>query len=316
MGVIWIVMMNIELLRMNELRVLGFYRGYLIERYGDNAKKQFGLSDDANYIRNVIKNFISIKTRSERDGLIKDMNRDMNENIISTNELSWIFESFEMTSFMWGAVVLEKNEDDRSELKMNPMNIDFNTYIKMGLPLYVFHHEQRVKILIDYFDKQWFFSNKVSSMKLIDNLTMEWKIESKSVKEFKWLSIENKGSIDWALDYLKKYDDSERYNGSGINSLPIFNSVNLHEKKIDIYSILRLWRCHHSEKTLLISNMNKAWQQRKLRHERTTKKAINCYVDIEVKKKLDELVKDSGFQMNYILADLINRAHDIKFSKK
>lgn len=309
-------MINIGLLRMNELRVLGFYRDYLIKIYGDNAKKQFGISDDANYIKNTINNFISIKTRSEKDELIKNMNRDMHENIISTNEFSWVFKSFELTSFMWGAVVLEKNEDDRSVLKMNPMNIDFNAYIKMKLPLYTHHHEQRVQILIEYFDKQWFFSNKISSMKLIDNLTMAWKIESKSVKEFKWLSIENKGSIDWALDYLKKYHDSERYNGSGINSLSIFNSVNLNEKIIDIYSILRLWRCHHSEKTLLISNMNKAWQQRKLRHERTTKKAINCYVDIEVKKKLDELVKDSGFQMNYVLADLINRAHDIKFSKK
>ncbi|HHR5883428.1 hypothetical protein [Moellerella wisconsensis] len=311
-------MINIGLLRDNELRVLIFYRNYLVNIYGGNTDRQIIFSDNVSHMKSIIHEFISVKTKSqtERDKLVHRLNRGMNENIIPTDELSWVFKSIEITSFIWGYIVLRKDENDKSVLNMDARKIPNNAYKKMGGELYPASHENRVKVLIFYFDNQWILSKGINSYKLIEQLIVQWNKLSENAINFKWLSIEDSNSINWAFDYLKKYHETEAYNGGGINSFPIFNPVNLYEKKLAIYSILRLWSCHHSEKTLLISNMNKAWQQRKLRHERTTKKAINCYVDIEVKKKLDELVKDSGFQMNYVLADLINRAHDIKFSTK
>lgn len=311
-------MTNIGLLRGNDLRALIFYRSYLVSIYGGNSDRQIAFSDNVNHMKNSIQEFISVKSKNqtERDELVRQLNSNMNKNIISIDELSWVFKSFEITSFIWGYIVLRKDEHDKSVLNMDSRNIPNNVYKKMGGDLYPTSHSSRVSLLVYYFDNQWILSKGINSYELIERLIIKWNNLSKNISKLKWLSIEDSNSINWAFEYLKKYHEVEACNGGGINSFPIFNPVNLHEKNLAIYSILRLWSCHHSEKTHLISNMNKAWQQRKLRHERTTKKAINCYVDIEVKKKLDELVKDSGSQMNYVLADLINRAYDLKFSKK
>ncbi len=61
---------------------------------------------------------------------------------------------------------------------------------------------------------------------------------------------------------------------------------------------------------MLINNLNRAWRQRLLRRERTNKKAINCYLDITVKEKLDFLVKNKRCQINELLTDLINEEYD------
>ncbi|MCG9528821.1 hypothetical protein MCM45_20000, partial [Providencia rettgeri] len=97
-------MINVGLLRDNELRILIFYRNYLINIYGADTQRQISFSDNVSHMKNIIYEFISIKTKNqtEKDKLVHRLNRGMNENVISIDDLSWIFKSIEITSFIWG----------------------------------------------------------------------------------------------------------------------------------------------------------------------------------------------------------------------
>ncbi|HHR6080200.1 TPA: hypothetical protein ACS7ZY_002592, partial [Providencia alcalifaciens] len=145
-----------------------------------------------------------------------------------------------------------------------------------------------------------------------DILKRQWLQLSDGVKPFKWLNETSTEGIEWAWQYLVDYHKSEHIDAGrmGIDSLQYFNPINPEEKYLAIYSVLKLWNSHHFEKKMLINNLNRAWRQRQLRRERTNKKAINCYLDITVKEKLDFLVKNKRCQINELLTDLINEEYD------
>lgn len=307
-------------------RFLLFYWRFLFYLF-DIDEKDFWKDNVYSNIKDNIDSFLleNVKKNQDTNKIVNELNYFARENILPLSDFKWIFDSEEITGLVWGYLVLERdiwNDTVIERYRKNNGKIDVrNSYESLNLPLIDNGHNGRIENIISYFDRQFLECHVVNSIDILNELRVIWFESNKIVKKFKWLNAKNGDSIRWAYDYIKKYNDKAfpNYNKdkySGIAPLSIFKPISNHEMEIAIYNILKLWECHPSEKTLFIMNMNKAWQQRKLRHERTTKKAINCYVDIEVKNKLDELVKDSGFQMNYVLADLINRAHDIKFSKK
>ncbi|EJD6044295.1 hypothetical protein M0J40_RS16825 [Providencia rettgeri] len=317
-------MKKFGLLNKEDPRRLLFYWRAIFYFLKINEKEFWGANVYSN-IKNDIDFFLreNIKDHRERIELINHLNYLAIQNILPLSDFKWVFDNEEITSFVWGYLILERDIWNEDVIKRKESIDDKckarNSYESLNLPMIDNGHHRKTEDIVLYFDSQYLDSEVINSIDILNQLKDMWAISNNIVKKFKWLNAKNGDSTKWAFDYIKKYNDKEfpNYNkDSGISPLSIFKPISNHEMEISIYNILKLWECHPSEKTLFIMNMNKAWQQRKLRHERTTKKAINCYVDIEVKNKLDELVKDSGFQMNYVLADLINRAHDIKFSKK
>ncbi len=77
------------------------------------------------------------------------------------------------------------------------------------------------------------------------------------------------------------------------------------ERLLAIRASLDLWDNAPDNKQLFLLNLNKAWNQRKLRQSRTDKKALNSYLKNETKLQLDKLAVHYGIRISDVLDKLI-----------
>lgn len=294
----------------NDVRVLRLIIKNLSNEYDINS--QLLKNDNKEELQRKIIKKLSEQNKNKPE-IIESLIDNARLNIISKKEFDWIINDKYISHYVFNYIFTQENESylPSSEFFAELKN-QINKIEKTNKILTVVNHEERILEIINYFDLTC--GNDINAKySFMEELKKGWAHSYSDVKNFKWLTLDNSDSIDWAVDYLKKYNDSERKisHNENKNVLLInnFNPINDEEKTLAIYTTLRLWKCHHSEKRLLISNMNKAWQQRKLRRDREDKKAINCYVDKKVKEKLDILVKHKRCQMNQVITDLINDAY-------
>ncbi|HIE0659593.1 TPA: hypothetical protein ACXJEZ_002094 [Providencia rettgeri] len=312
--------MTIETLNnQNNIRSILFYSKVLREKWGFTPKEN--QYSDLKSLRDEINLFIiQPKYPSiSKTELISSLNKLNKINIIDIDLFNWFKDDPITTSFVWGYIC--NNLEIILSIKygmLTHQNTSTSTYEKLNLNKNPASHEERIKIIISYFDYGFIDENGGMKESILKDIQKKWYHASNDVREFKWLSNDNYESINWAFDYLLKYNTSETnkidndfnlLKGASTLPLKLFKPINIKEKLIAIYSALQLWDCHHSEKKMLLSNMNKAWQQKMLRKERENQKSINCYVNSDVKIKLDELVTYKNSRINKVLSDIITEAH-------
>ncbi|NYT60717.1 hypothetical protein H0A66_00030 [Alcaligenaceae bacterium] len=103
------------------------------------------------------------------------------------------------------------------------------------------------------------------------------------------------------MSYQNHLEDNKTV---GIPILTNFLLVNTHETYLAIYCVLRLWECHHAEKTLFMRNFSKAWRQLVAR-QKEDQKTINAFVSVDAKTKLDKLRKIYRMPIGELLELLI-----------
>lgn len=299
-----------EIERINDIRTLLFIINKLNPTWDIN--RHLLRSNDKKIIQNEITKILNLQEKNNTK-IINSLVDSARENMLPMKEFDWIINDKNIAHYIFGYIFIRENGGVLSDVTTtSALNKQINELKKTERILTTVNHEERILEIINYFDLT---STDEVNLKYLfmDELKKSWFHSCLDVKMFKWLTLDNLDSIDWAFDYLKKYNELERKGlldrNKDVLLINFFNPINLEEKKLAIYTILKLWKCHHSEKRLLISNMNKAWQQRKLRRDRENKKAINCYVDKKVKDKLDFLVEYKRCQMNQVITDLINDAY-------
>ena len=78
------------------------------------------------------------------------------------------------------------------------------------------------------------------------------------------------------------------------------------ERNLALRTAIDLWDDAPDTKRLFLLNLNKAWNQQKLRQSRTDKKALNTYLKNETKTRLDFMAERSGVLISDMLEMLIN----------
>lgn len=89
-----------------------------------------------------------------------------------------------------------------------------------------------------------------------------------------------------------------------------FRPVNAEEQRLAICAAFDLWETEIASKKLFLINLNKAWNQRKLRRARTNKKALNTYLKNETKLKLDLLAEHGSMRVSDVLEKMINEYYE------
>lgn len=263
--------------------------------------------DNINIMRKELNDYEG-KYLGDKYELVNHLARLRNINLIPMESFGWIEADKESCCFFWGLI------------KSN-MIIDFANYKRMTfttidddiLKYNPCNHKERFLRIVEYFDSLLTEDNSYNKKELMEYIKRQWLLSCKDVKPLNWLDVNSSKCVLWCWNYLEGYDRDEREASSlvnGINSLSYFNPTNNEERFLAIYSVLKLWKCHHSEKKMLISNMSKAWHQRKLREERVGQKAINCYLDAEVKERLDKLARQRRCQLSEFLTELINEEYE------
>ena len=126
----------------------------------------------------------------------------------------------------------------------------------------------------------------------------------------KWLPDEEEAVL-WAWNNLSKTQQistleelSLNINSGGLTTW--FTPLSHTERNLALRAALDLWVDAPDSKRLFLLNLNKAWNQQKLRQSRTDKKALNTYLKNETKTRLDFMAERSGVRISDMLEMLIN----------
>lgn len=301
--------------RVNDLRTLKFFVHRL--RVGPGFPSfSLPVTNEKSVIKSALNEYLAtsypdIATRENTSNWL------MNEaaiNLIPSDRFNWLKENQDACCAVWGYLVsvannrLHGQHTGNSAIDTMPFGV---LYHQMNISPRPTSHSERFGCIEDYFDNWINFADpRIQKSDFMENLKNQWVSVLKHVKVFDWLSEPEKDGCEWAWRYLEDYHRKEIDSDNlGINTINFFYPINDAEKFLAIYAALRIWDCHKAEKTLLLKNMNKAWKQRQLRREREDKKAINSYVDIKVKERLDQLARYNRCQINEVLTELINKEY-------
>jgi hypothetical protein len=299
----------------NDLRTLKFFVHRL--RNAQNLPPFFGpATNEKSVIKSALNDYLTTShlDSSSREHTSTWLLSEAANNLIPLDQFDWLKENQDACCAVWGHLSNVKNHFLHGQGTGNPLIDSFPNmvlYQQMNIPPKPTSHAERFECIKEYFDT-WIQAPYFGIPKsfFMGKLKSEWIAMLKEVKIFSWLISPGRDTCEWAWKYLEDYDRKETGESRvGIKEINFFYPINESEKFLAIYAALRIWDCHKAEKTLLLKNMNKAWRQRQLRREREDKKAINCYVDLKTKERLDKLARYNRCQINEVLTDLINNEY-------
>lgn len=235
-----------------------------------------------------------------------------NEYIIDNENFRWFENNPHACAYLWSRIKNQNNYEFNKNIRddINRANESNN------IPDYLHDNKMRfskIQLIFDLLNYR-----TIDKIKTINDFKYLWLKDMNNPGEIKWLSEDNQDACCWAWSYLKNYDDEEckdQFSNTGINSIVYFNPLDDTEKYLSIYAVLRTWTCHHSEKTLFLQNMTKAWKQREFRKNQHDKKVLNCNLHNTVKSHLDELAKAYSMTITDLVAKLIEDEYNLSDKK-
>lgn len=302
-----------QLIKSRDLRVCSFYAGWL------GVNNIINTSDiphqDAESCRLALNKLINqfIPNAEQQARLFSDMETARDENILPLESFDWLKQDERATFWLWAYICKAGDY----ELGIDPpANAEFgkNWYQRINLSLSPTSHQERMHILIAFFDNIYISTPPVNHLKkqVLDKLKDRWKIIYSRPLPLKWLSNEE-DAVLWAWNNLQKVQQEKVGNIGGLYmslSTPglttWFTPLSHSERYLALRAALDLWDDAPDTKRLFLLNLNKAWNQQKLRQSRTDKKALNTYLKNETKMRLDFLAERSGVRISDMLENLIN----------
>ncbi|MDS1619958.1 hypothetical protein [Escherichia coli] len=208
-----------------------------------------------------------------------------------------------------------------------------NKYNSLGFHDVPDSHNGRVERIIRFFDalplcsynkdKTNITANPLMKDQVLLNFKNKWKSIYQKPLPVKWLPNQEE-AVSWAWDFLKKHVNNCATQGQFPYDVPhvtlsfVQNTkpLNHAEKFLAVRAAFDLWEGNDDSKKLLLINLNKAWNQKKLRETRVDKKALNTYLKIKTKIQLDELAEHYDMRISDILEKLISQHYRELFQEK
>ena len=302
-----------HLIKTRDLRVCAFYAGWL------GVNKIINTRDiphqDAESCRQALNKLINqfIPNAEQRARLFSDMETARDENILPLESFDWLEQDERATFWLW-AYICKAGDYELGIDK--PANAEFekNWYQRMNLSVSPTSHQERINIIISFFDNIIIPTPPVNHLKrqVMDRLKDQWKNIYSKPAPLKWLPDEE-DAVLWAWNSLKSLQEERNAPTIGL-SLNIstpgmstwFTPLSHTERNLALRAALDLWDDAPDTKRLFLLNLNKAWNQQKLRQSRTDKKALNTYLKNDTKTRLDFMAERSGVRISDLLETLIN----------
>ncbi|CNL16504.1 TPA: hypothetical protein PXN30_002057 [Yersinia enterocolitica] len=308
---------------LQDIRSCRFYLDYLsiIKQTPKVAYNSQDINSCLRAINQTIINYSSDK--SVQTQLLAELEMACDENIIPLADFDWLRENERAAFWLWGYI---RGVSD-FELKLHPQQNsqgDFrNWYLRLGLNDSPCKHQERIDIIVNFFDgiiypappKNYVKSNTLAHLKA------KWTAIYRRPEPVKWLPNEE-SIVLWAWNNIKTHlenmgPDRPASITSPSNLTDWFVPQSHAERLLAIRASLDLWDNAPDNKQLFLLNLNKAWNQRKLRQSRTDKKALNSYLKNETKLQLDKLAVHYGMRISDVLDKLITEHYrDIIAQKK
>lgn len=256
--------------------------------------------------------------KEKKAALVRDIEAASNENILPPQYFEWLKNDERATFWLW-AYLCNRSDYKISFSRANDLESAprKDWYQKFKLSFSPMNHQERIECIIDFFDFEiidtpLFKNPKKTKMERIKG---EWKVIYNKPLPLKWLPDEE-DSVLWAWNQLKEIQEvkrnffSERGSNNVIYGLTTwFKPLNFTERNLALRAAIDLWSDAPDSKKLFLLNLNKAWNQQKLRKSRTDKKALNTYLKNETKRRLDLLAEHHGIRISDMLEKLINDAY-------
>ncbi|EHQ1051619.1 hypothetical protein KQL11_004817 [Salmonella enterica] len=175
-------------------------------------------------------------------------------------------------------------------------------YNDMRLPSQSESHHERYEDICDYFYSGYL--SKKEKISIIDSIqNTHSKIRGKIIP-LHWLDERNDEQCKWACDYiLQKYKPECIY---------VDIPDNTHERYLLTHGLFSLMVAieHESEWRLFLTDINRAWSQKKHRASKKEQSPLNTYLDKKTKDKLKVLCVKEGVSIQTMLSHLIINEYD------
>lgn len=146
-------------------------------------------------------------------------------------------------------------------------------------------------------------SDREEKIQLLNSLYQHWCSIFQSPKPFSWINKNDDVQLNWIWDYMKKYESEHKINTH------IFLSHDLKQLYLSIFASYDSWTAPIEAKKLFLININKAWNQKKIRDSRKDKKQYTFVMNKSIQDKLNEVASHENLNKSELMERLINRRH-------
>lgn len=306
---------KLNCLKTNDLRTLNFYLRALAADYINIPKPQRGYYTLPAYPLAPLTNSAQIK-KEITTALIPFDSHDLKNidddftvfeaiNLIPSEQFNWLKESQVACMYIW-QYITRRRPLSRLVWYQN------DRYFTYTLPI---SHNERYQNIIDYFDYSFLDdSRQRSKQEVLDLLKANWLETSKNTPSLSWLNhtvTATDDAIEWTQDYIMNYNHSHLQSPTGRSQdIELLEATTREEQRLSIIVALQHWQTHHDTKHLFYQRIRRAWSQRNSRKSRENMKAVNTYIDIRAKEKLDRLSKFNRVRMNEMLEIMIEDQYE------
>ncbi|MBS6739148.1 MAG: hypothetical protein KH310_13820 [Enterobacteriaceae bacterium] len=164
------------------------------------------------------------------------------------------------------------------------------------------NHHDRHDNICDYFYSGYL--SKKSKDSIIDSIWGTCYKVRNEIKPLHWLNEKNDEQCKWACDYiLQKYEPK---------FIDVDRPDNTHECYLLTLGLFFLMVAteHKSEWKLFLTDINRAWSQKKHRASKKEQSPLNTYLDKKTKDKLKVLCIKEGVSIQTMLSHLITSEYD------
>ncbi|EOW2738716.1 MULTISPECIES: hypothetical protein [Klebsiella] len=300
------------LIRSRDLRVCTFYAKWLNVNSEINTRNV--PRQDVESCRRELNLLINraIPDKAKQTRLLSDMEIGREENILLQESFDWVRMDERAAFWLWA--YLCETRDSLLEIDSPSTPELTNWYQRLNLSVSPVSHSERVNLIVTFFDSIIIPAPPVKYVKkkVMEKLKDQWRVIYNKPLPLKWLPDEE-DAVLWAWNNLQKVQRDNplgisrslmRRNASGLTTW--FTPFNHAERNLALRAALDLWDGTQDTKRLFLLNLNKAWNQQKLRQSRTDKKALNTYLKNETKNRLDLMAERSGVRISDMLEKLIN----------
>ncbi|MEY0234754.1 hypothetical protein [Providencia manganoxydans] len=260
---------------------------------------------------------------NDRMNVLIELESAYDENILPIGDFNWLKQDERAAFWLWG--YLCKVDDLKLGFYPPPNAVaNENWYERLNLIVSPSSHHERIALITAFFDAITLPTPPVSYLKrqIMDKLKEQWKVIYSRPIPLKWLPDEEE-SVLWAWQHLQKCQQEMLLSHHLIAAVNIrlippglttwFTPLNSSERRLALRAALDLWDYAPDTKRLFLLNLNKAWNQQKLRKSRTDKKALNTYLKNETKQRLDFMAAQQNIRISEMLEKLINERYYTEF---
>ncbi|NNR85066.1 transcriptional regulator [Escherichia coli] len=326
------------LIKCRDPRKCRFYAEYLNHKY-PNEFPHFAPDNPQNCIRNV-NLFLKekyYKASNNSFGVFgstaeEALNNEINEleiiagqAILPEESFLWLKTDELATFFTWTTIYLSKEDHTKfPKINHNSSGIKngievrkirtvtdetLNTYKKSNLPDNPSSHNERIKVIISYFDSCHSLINKNAKSIYLEELRQAWLKKKSACQKFKWLLPDDDEMCQWFWTRLKQKQDEKHPVHNPVTRWFIPSST----KEYYLASLVAfaLWKEAPDTIELFRTRINHAWHQKKQKDKYRSdgKKAINIHIRSNVKEMLDELRTVYGLRTGEFFEMLITEKY-------